>query len=140
MIHIALVLGVIFAPGSFANETDPHRFPKEITQLADQIQPHMSHADLMAVIKKKFPKAHSIGEAWGGGSGTLNFDLNGRYTLSLSEVENLNPHQKELKRFVHPESKITVYDRKNKWTLRRSLPRAKSINRERERDGLPPAN
>ena len=130
MIHLALVFSLTFGTGSFAQEADPHRFPTGITQLVDQIQPRMSHADLMAAIKKKFPKAHSIGEAWGGGGGTLNFDLDGRYTLSLSEVENLNPHQKEQKRFVNPESKITVYDQKNKWTLHESLPRAKQIKRE----------
>lgn len=100
----------------------------------------MSHADLMVVIMKKFPKAHSIGEAWGGGGGTLNFDLDGRYALSLSEVEQLNPHQKELERFVAPESKITVSDRKNKWTLRKRLPGANKMNREREGNGPSPDN
>jgi hypothetical protein len=139
MILIALFLGVIFAPGSFAQEAEPHRFPKDITQMVDQIQPRMSHDDLMAVIMKKFPKAHSIGESWGGGGGTINFDLDGRYTLSLAEVQIASPHRKEPK-FVNPESKIRVYDRKNKWTLSTSLPRAKKINRARERSGQPPAN
>lgn len=138
MKSILLALGVILAPCSFADEADSQRFPKQVIEFVDQIRPNMSHADLLALIKRNYPKARSIGEMGGGGGVTLNFDLDGRYSLSLAEVEDLR--QKEPNRFVHPDANVRVYDRKNKWTLERSFGESKKPATKGKAGPQTPAN
>ena len=114
MTHIALAIGALLASVSFAQKSESPRYPKAIGRIIKTIRPNMTHAELVTAIKKEYPKAHGIGEAWGGGGGTVNFALDDRYSLSVAEVEDLKSDLKPPRRFVNPALEITVGDRVSK--------------------------
>lgn len=85
--------------------------PEKINQLLGSIRPRMSEAQLQKLVKKHFPEAKAAHGIWSGQTGYVDFVLNDRFNISISEFNN---PKDAASRFVHEDMRFYVFDNATK--------------------------